>query len=468
VLFNSAQFGLFFTVVYVATVLLPSRRVAGALLVASLLFYGLWVPKALAVLGFLLIANWGLARAMSTSARPKAFLVASVALTLSTLAAFKYGHGLVPLLASHVPFLGRVAQNVEWTTMPLGISFYSFEIISIAVDVHARRLPCPSLGRYALFVTFFPHLIAGPILRGSELLPQLERGGERTPARTRRGLWLFVAGLMKKVVLSDFLLQNLADEAFGNAGFASGPVHLLGVYAFAFQIYSDFSGYTDMARGMACVLGFELPMNFAEPYLSRSPSEFWRRWHMTLSRWLRDYLYVPLGGNRGGAGRTLANLVITMTLGGLWHGAGVNFIVWGALHGVLLVLYRVLGGGRRDEAGPFSPRDVPRALLCFNLVCLLWIPFRAPSFGVTTSYLRGLFQLRTYLHAWPVLSVCTVLGAASLHVLERAVRSRLPAIHARVASAVWGPALEGALLGACLTVAVLASGAGVQFIYFQF
>jgi alginate O-acetyltransferase complex protein AlgI len=210
-------------------------------------------------------------------------------------------------------------------------------------------------------------------------------------------------------------------------------------------------------------------MNFEEPYLSRSPSEFWRRWHMTLSRWLRDYLYVPLGGNRRGPARTEINLMLTMALGGLWHGAGLNFLVWGVLHGALLVIYRRISGGeRREEARPFGRTDVLRVILLFNVVCVLWVPFRSPTWSATLSYLRGLFSPASYLGPWPILPLALVVLCGALHALERALRLRLPQIHERVAKARWGPVLEGTLLGTLVTLALLASGAGVEFIYFQF
>jgi D-alanyl-lipoteichoic acid acyltransferase DltB (MBOAT superfamily) len=303
-------------------------------------------------------------------------------------------------------------------------------------------------------------------MRGSELLPQLEAGGERTRARTRRGLWLFAVGLMKKTVLSDFLLLPYVTEVFDAPGGASAAAHLVAAYSFAFQIYFDFSGYTDMARGLSCVLGFELPMNFEEPYLSRDPSEFWARWHMTLSRWLRDYLYIPLGGNRHGLARTLVALLVTMLLGGLWHGAGVNFVVWGALHGVLLVVYR-LARSRVQRDAPLRWRDAPRIALLFNLVCLAWVPFRAATWSDAATFYAAIMG-RNQLHGWPPLPTAVVVLCMALHVVERALRTRLPQIHEQIARAAWGPVLEGGLLGVVLVGSLLASGAGVEFIYFQF
>ena len=198
-----------------------------------------------------------------------------------------------------------------------------------------------------------------------------------TPERTRRGLWLIASGIGKKMILGDFVLAPFVADVFMSPGVANAPVHWLALYSFAFQIYFDFSGYTDMARGLACLLGYELPVNFLEPYLSRNPAEFWRRWHITLSSWLRDYLYVPLGGNRRGRVRTYLNLLATMLLGGLWHGAGWNFLVWGGIHGLLLVAHRAFAGRTPTQDAPLAWRDAPKLVVCFHAVILPWVFFRA-------------------------------------------------------------------------------------------
>jgi alginate O-acetyltransferase complex protein AlgI len=467
VLFNSVPFALLFAVAYAAFSLSPRRHRERVLLGASLAFYALWVPSYLALLGGLLGLSFLLVRRMVKSARPKLWLVANVVLILSVLATFKYTAFALEQASPLLRGVMHLRLRAPYWLLPLGISFYSFEMVSLAVDIHGGRLKCPPFSRYVLFVTFFPHLIAGPIMRGEELLPQLDAGGERSRERTRRGIWLFAVGLVKKTIISDFLLLPYVNEIFATPGAANGPAHLVAAYSFAFQIYFDFSGYTDMARGLACLLGFELPMNFEEPYLSRDPSEFWTRWHMTLSRWLRDYLYIPLGGNRHGKARMYAALLTTMLLGGLWHGAGVGFIVWGGLHGLLLVLYRVVGGGRGDRERPIGLRDVPRIVLLFHLVCLAWVPFRAASWHDAAAFYGGIAG-RNYVAGWPLLPTAIAVLCMALHVVERSVRTKLPRMHAYIERAAWGPALEGGLLGAVLTASILASGAGVEFIYFQF
>jgi D-alanyl-lipoteichoic acid acyltransferase DltB (MBOAT superfamily) len=467
-LFNTAQFAIFFTAVLLVYRCLPRRGRNAWLLGCSLLFYFLWIPSYLLLLLVEIGVNFALLRAMLRSSRPRVFLVASIVFTLGLLAFFKYAAFLlesaVPLsegLLGHAPPLPEVL-------LPLGISFYSFQILALQIDSFRGTIEPPrSLARYALFVAFFPQLIAGPILRGHEFLPQLERGGHLESERTRRGLWLIAAGLAKKAILGDYLLAPFVNEVYGNPGVASAPVQLLATYGFAFQIYFDFSGYTDMARGMACLLGFELPFNFREPYLSRNPAEFWRRWHTTLSRWLRDYLYIPLGGNRRGPSRIYANLLLTMLLGGLWHGAGWNFVIWGGLHGLLLSLHRRFRRRPTDAERSFAPGDVLRVFTLFHAVCLLWVFFRAETFGDALLILERLLT-GSYGVAWPVLPTAVVAFCFGLHVAERGLRPRLPRIREWLGQGAFGGAIEGLALGAIAALAIAASGVGAEFIYFQF
>jgi D-alanyl-lipoteichoic acid acyltransferase DltB (MBOAT superfamily) len=465
-LFNSFSFAVFFAAVLVLFLAVPRRLKAPVLLGASLVFYALWLPIFVPLLLGTLAVNYALLRMMVRSPRRRVYLVLSITITLALLCTFKYSAFVLDLAMPIVPGLGQLRHGPLELMLPLGISFYSFEIISVAVDVHRGKIPCPSFRDYALFVTFFPHLIAGPIMRGGELIPQFEAGGIRSAARARRGVWLFAIGLAKKTILSDHLLLPFVTEIFGASGAAAGPVHLVALYSFAFQIYFDFSGYTDMARGLATVLGFDLAKNFDEPYLSRNLTEFWRRWHMTLSRWLRDYLYVPLGGNRRGPVRTLVNLMLTMLLGGMWHGAGSNFLAWGGLHGLYLVAGRFRKHERAVDA-PIGWRDIPAIVVTFHLVCLAWIPFRAVTWSDSVMFLRGLASGGYWSH-WPLLPLLIVVLCATLHVFERFMRPRLPAFQIRVADTIWGPWFEGAMLGSVLCASVLASGGGVEFIYFRF
>jgi D-alanyl-lipoteichoic acid acyltransferase DltB (MBOAT superfamily) len=466
-LFNTLQFVLFFALVLAVHRALPRGARNGWLLAASLIFYSLWVPAYLVLLLGDIVVNFILLRRMARSARPRPYLVAILVFTFGLLACFKYAAFLVE---SALPLL-KVGFGFELPVpdvlLPIGISFYSFQIVALAVDTYrGSNEPPQSLSRYTLFVCFFPQLIAGPILRGHQFLPQLESGGDPSRERTRKGLWLIATGTVKKVVLADFALAPYVDNAFGHPGVGTSPEHLIAAYSFAFQIYFDFSGYCDMARGMAYLLGYDLPLNFREPYLSRNPVEFWRRWHITLSRWLRDYLYIPLGGNRAGSVRTHANLLITMLIGGLWHGAGWTFVVWGGLHGILLVGHRLLGRTRAPES-PLRWTDAPRVLLFFHAVCLLWVFFRAPSFSDALIFL-GTFFSGTGLGQWPVLQSGVVLLCAGLHLVERYIRIHIAEVQREVAAASWGPPLEGVALGAVIGLALAVAGAGGQFIYFQF
>jgi alginate O-acetyltransferase complex protein AlgI len=466
-LFNSIQFAIFFVVLLVALRVASWQARVHVLLAASLLFYTLWIPSYLLLLLGTLGVNYLLVLGMLRSAHPRRFVVGSIAFTLALLALFKYALFAVEAAAPLLTRLHLGPIQPPELLLPLGISFYSFEIISLTIDIYRRREPCPSFARYVLFVTFFPHLIAGPIMRGYELLPQLASGGAPDPERTRRGVWLIAAGLVKKTIFADYFLAPFVNDVFAEPGTASGPAHLLALYSFAFQIYFDFSGYTDMARGLACMLGFELPHNFLEPYLSRSASEFWRRWHISLSRWLRDYLYIPLGGNRTGGFRTTLNLMATMLLGGLWHGAGWNFIVWGALHGGLLAAERWYGAPRGVQSDRLSWRDTPRILFTFHAVCLIWVSFRAPTLSAAVAIWTALFT-KSYFVGWPVLPTAVVAVCAGLHVLERNMHGWLAAFLSWLARNACGPAVEGAALGAILMAALVMSGAGVEFIYFQF
>ena len=263
--------------------------------------------------------------------------------------------------------------------LPFGISFFTFETMSYTIDVYRKELPpAERYLDYLLFVCFFPHLVAGPIVRPHTMLPQLAETPVMDADQHADGMWRIAQGLFKKVVIGDFLSENLVKLAFGNPERYSSLEVVIAVYAYAIQIYCDFSGYTDVAIGSAQLFGYRLPPNFDRPYLSLDLQDFWRRWHISLSSWLRDYLYIPLGGSKHGTWKTYRNLFLTMLLGGLWHGAGWTFIVWGALHGGMLAVNRWVSQHR-----PFGAWRLPRWLsifLTFQFVCFAWIFFRASSF----------------------------------------------------------------------------------------
>jgi len=466
-LFNSYSFVIFFLAVLGVARALPGRHRSSFLLGASLLFYFFWIPAYLVLLLFAIGVNYGLVRLLAHATHKRWAVAASVIFPIGLLAYYKYAAFLV---ASFLP-LSNLLIDADFglpdVLLPLGISFYTFQIVALNIDIYRGKIePIESLREYALFVCFFPQLIAGPILRGSQLLPQIHKGGAPSPERTRRGLWLITAGLAKKVLIADVLLAPFVDRVFSAPGFASAPEHLLAVYSFAFQIYFDFSGYTDMARGLALLLGFELPLNFKEPYLSRNPAEFWRRWHITLSEWLRDYLYIPLGGNRRGVSRTRVNLLLTMLLGGLWHGAAWNFVIWGGLHGLLLAAHRAISGGATVEGEGLRWRDAPKVLLLFQVVCLLWIFFRASDFDAAMAIL-GRLLTSDYTSTWPVLQ-CLVIGfCLVLHGIERLARVHVVRMREALGG-VAGGAVEAVVMGIVVGLVILLGGSGEEFIYFQF
>jgi alginate O-acetyltransferase complex protein AlgI len=468
-LFPTLQFALFFGLTVLLHRSVPMRARSGILLGASLIFYGLWIPPYLLLLLGEIGVNYVFLLGIRRGRRPKLWLAASVVFTLGVLASFKY---TIPILRGAIAWLGLAGAEspaLPEILLPLGISFFSFQILGFAIDAYRRELPDLPItpARYALFIAFFPQLVAGPILRAGELLPQLARGPLTNRARDWVGIRLFTWGLVKKVLLSDFLLAPYVDRIFLAPGTGSIESHWIAIYSFAFQIYCDFSGYTDMARGLACILGYDLPENFREPYLSRGPSEFWRRWHITLSRWLRDYLYIPLGGNRSGSGRTYVNLGLTMLLGGLWHGAGWTFVLWGAFHGAMLAVERAMGWRFGAAGDRLKAADWPKIFVFFHLTCLSWVLFRAENLGDALDFYSGLFGASGSI-GWPLVPLLAVVFCAALHLAERWVRtgatpqsetgSRLQPLEV----------IEAAAVGVALAAVVAVGGSGAEFIYFQF
>lgn len=339
-------------------------------------------------------------RSWHQNLRRRVFLIVSIGTGLSTIAVFKYfnffAESFVALINS---FVGRGMDfQPAAIILPIGISFHIFQTLSYTVDVYRRELKATDrLFVYATYLSFFPQLLAGPIQRGKHLLPQfLKERPLVSKEEVKHALWLIVWGLYKKVVVADNMAR-IANATFGpfDQGNFSLPQDgfrlLIGIYAFAFQIYGDFSGYTDMARGIAKLLGFDLTLNFNLPYFARTPSDFWKRWHITLSSWLRDYLYIPLGGNRKGGLLTYWNLMLTMLLGGLWHGASWTFILWGFFHGFILCVYRFF---RVSEDKKFSSWAIPflQGVVMFHLTCLGWLIFRARNIETVAVFLQSIFS----------------------------------------------------------------------------
>ena len=397
-LFNTFEFWFFFAAVFGLYFCLPHRGRLWLLLIASYVFYGAWDWRFLSLIAISTLVDYtlGLQLRRTTGPRARKLLVtASVVINLGILGVFKYAgfflESLSGLLAvagftPHLPTLQIV--------LPVGISFYTFQTLSYTIDVYRRRIePTRDLLRFTVFVAFFPQLVAGPIERAERLLPQLEQPQRVTWEGLREGGWLCLWGLFKKVVIADNF-SLLVDMVYGSGAHPTGPEALLATYAFAVQIYCDFSGYTDIARGVAKMMGIDLVLNFNLPYLAKGARDFWRRWHMSLSTWLRDYLYVPLGGNRRGKHRTQFNLLATMTLGGLWHGAAWTFLVWGLYHGLWLSLDRSSAPLRdrlRPAQGPARWLwDTLAVVLTFHLVCIGWVLFRAESIGSAAALFRSL------------------------------------------------------------------------------
>jgi alginate O-acetyltransferase complex protein AlgI len=466
--FDSLTFILFFALVLVAAGALrgwSARK--NALLLASYVFYAAWSPAFVLLLAGSSVLDWLIARRIAATHDPgrrRAWLILSLVANLGTLALFKYGGFLHDNLAAALAPFGVMLEAPGWSlVLPVGISFYTFQSLSYTLDVYRGKIrPIASLRDFCLFVAFFPQLVAGPIVRFAEFESQLREPRAPTWAVLGPGLALLLWGLFQKVVLADGLFAPVADAAFGAGGAIGAATAWAGVLAFSGQIFCDFAGYSCCAIGSARCLGFFLPQNFRNPYAALGFADFWRRWHISLSTWLRDYLYVPLGGNRGGRGRTYRNLMLTMLIGGLWHGAGWNFVLWGGLHGLFLVLERVLGertGFTPERAR--APAAFAWSLLTLLAVVLAWIPFRARDFDATREFGTQLFAGGGGLSLDQAFAVAGFLLLVAVQRLFRdtgfeTVATRLPA-----------PALAG-LLALLLCAVVLSPGETYAFIYFQF
>jgi alginate O-acetyltransferase complex protein AlgI len=473
----------FFLVVLATYWAMPSHRARlGTLLAASWVFYLAWYPIYLLLFMGLTALNYVAARAVDSrvESQPRtarALVIATIVLDLGNLAFFKYfdffsesGAALVGVVVG-----SEITPPHADFFLPLGISFYTFQMIAYVVDVYRRHCPViRSALKMMLFIAFFPQLIAGPIVRANEFIGQLSAQRKFETRRMIHGLDLIAMGLFKKVVVAD-QLASFVDLVYADPeGLGAGTL-LLAVYAYAIQIYCDFSGYTDIGRGSAYCLGYELPRNFQAPYLSVNLADFWRRWHMTLSRWLRDYLYIPLGGNRGSRISTYRNLILTMVLGGLWHGAAWTFVVWGLLHGVGLAVSRLLHERRGvpAEAPMYSGRIYRwvSIFVTFHFVCVAWIFFRAQDFGTAWTVLTGLVSTNILSSADIAFVGMVKLGlvagsVGALFLLHLAAQRATEAgVHRTRAWALVRPLVWA---GTIVVVSLTASSGPQQFIYFQF
>lgn len=477
--FNSLIFLLFLAVVLPVYYRLQHRAQNVFLLLASYVFYGWWDVRFLGLLWFTSLFDYYCARWIERTDAPgrrRALLIGSMAVNLTVLGLFKYynffAEGAVKVLAA----LGFAADlPTLHVILPLGISFYTFLSMSYTIDVYRRELKATaSLLNYQLFVCYFPHLVAGPIVRASYLLPQCEQPRVIRHDHVINGIWLVLLGFFKKVVIGDRLAQVVNWGFAGHAApFPDANVWLV-VYAFAFQIYADFSGYSDIARGLSKLMGFELPENFRAPYLVTNPPAFWQHWHISLSTWLRDYLYIPLGGNRRGPVRTYANLMTTMLLGGLWHGAGIAYLLWGFFHGLLLVVHRAWTGlfGKKEGAegtvsSIWTRWSLPvRVVIFFHLTCLGWLFFRAGSLPPEVSQTAMVKSFLQAMVRWPQQFDAILPGVLLACAVALVLQWKNDAMQRFVT---WPTRWQAAAVAVVLlAIAGLGVFEGAQFIYFQF
>ena len=472
--FNSFEFAVFLPLVFLLYWTVLRKRQNVLLLAASYLFYGWWDWRFLSLIIISTFTDFYVARAIpgqDDPGRRRLLMLTSVGVNLGILAFFKYFNFFID---SAVEVFGSIGLEPTTPTLtillPVGISFYTFQTLGYTIDVFRGKMePTRDLLSFAVYVAYFPQLVAGPIERASRLLPQIQKLRTRlTAPELRSGLYLILLGLFRKVVIADGLAP-MVDEAFGRSGSGDWLRLLLGIYAFSLQIYGDFAGYSSIARGASRLLGIELMENFRQPYLSRNITHFWRTWHISLSTWLRDYLYITLGGNRRGQLLTYRNLMLTMLLGGLWHGAAWTFVVWGGLHGLYLAAHRSLRHKSPKAADdPFTMSDLVPALVTFHLVALSWIFFRADSFNQAWEYLTGIVTLRgavpDLVGAAEMLSLLLPLGLLSFFIdfVQRQARSQTAPLQ-------WPVASRGLAYGVMIVGLIVFTGGGsVPFIYFQF
>ena len=485
-LFHTWQFWCFFPAVYLVYLLLPRVWMQNALLlVASYWFYAAWDWRFLGlIIASTFVDYWcGLGIASSSSSsRKKLLLVTSLVFNLGLLAIFKYFDFFSQSFTALLNNVGmQMNPRLLGFVLPVGISFYTFQTLSYTIDIYRGQIkPTRNPLNFALFVAFFPQLVAGPIERAKQFLPQIESRRKLDVARLDTGGWLILWGLWKKVVVADNL-GLIVDTIFDASGEATAMLAYLGMVAFTFQIYCDFSGYTDIARGLAKLLGFELMLNFNLPFAALNPADFWRRWHISLSTWLRDYLYIPLGGNRGGAAMTYRNLLITMVLGGLWHGAAWNFVIWGIYHGVILAIHRAFWPDRDVDSRDRTPTPAWQTFLqwfgMFQLTVFGFLIFRCSRRVEVDGLFRdfSLSQFTEMLTSW---SNGWGLDAAGQSMLFRVLVLTLPLVLIQIAQwwkndlyfflkwPLWARSiLYGLLLLMYLLWGVTTSN---QFIYFQF
>ena len=467
-LFNSPVFFVFFICYLIVHWLTPQRFRLWTMIAGSTVFYGYWnwiftgLPFALVLLAFL--TTWWTVSAAPGERRLR--LGVSIVVLLTPLLVFKYTNFIWHDVIGALVNLEGIAPDGRLLNfaLPLGISFVTFTLIAYLVDVSTGRYPAPASPRWLLgYTLFFPHLIAGPILRPHELIPQLQRQMPIRRGNLLPGLALFTSGLIKKMVFAD-PIGAVVTAIYAQPDGRGAAEYLFALYGFSVQIYCDFSGYTDMALGTALILGVRLPGNFLRPYLATSIADFWRRWHITLSHWLRDYIYIPLGGSRDGTGPTIRNVIITMAIGGMWHGANWTFLIWGLLHGIGVAASQLL---RRHAPLWMRPPRWVLILVTFHVVALLWVLFRAPDISTAVTVLKGClggasFEGATTFIAAHLFEGVLILAFFLIHPWDDGRRVRIMA-------KTLPPAVVGAIIltGFVLAIAIGAESPA-QFIYFEF
>ena len=473
-LFNSFEFAIFFPIVFALYLVLGHTGRNRMLLVASYVFYGWWDWRFLSLIILSTLTDYYCGLRIGEAVdetRRKFFLTVSVCMNLGILGFFKYFDFFLENFKALLTSLG-VATNLDTLgiILPVGISFYTFQTMSYTIDIYRREMePTHRFFDFALFVSFFPQLVAGPIERAKQLLPQILAPRVVTWQKVQEGAYLILWGLFMKMFVADNLAK-LVDPVFAAEAPQSGVQVLLALYAFAFQIFCDFAGYSEIARGLAKCLGIELMVNFNLPYFATTPSEFWRRWHISLSQWLRDYLYIPLGGNRDGTFMTYRNLSLTMLLGGLWHGAAWTFVFWGAYQGALLVVHRL--------AKPFL-KSLPeirsrafatawwmlRVAVFFQFVCIGWLLFRAQSMHQVGQMLHSIF-FNFHLEGFDFVSMVrkmTIYLAVLLPINAVQYQSR-----DLMAPNRWRPAFLAIFQAVMLYLLIFHTSSEREFIYFEF
>lgn len=404
-LFNSFIFFIFLGIVLPLFYILPQKWKNPLLLVSSYFFYGYWDWRFTGLLALSTIVDFIIGKklfATENHKKRKALLIISMAVNLGILGFFKYFGFFIDSFEAITATLGMHLDYLHLNIiLPVGISFYTFQTMSYTIDIYRKRMePTNSLMDFAVFVAFFPQLVAGPIERAANLLPQITNLPKVTKDQIEKGITLIVTGLFMKVMIGD-TTGRIVDRIFSDPEIYKSPELLAALVLFSIQIYADFSGYSSIARGVAKLLGIELMKNFEQPYLSSNITEFWRRWHISLSSWLKDYLYISLGGNRKGNRRTYINLMLTMLLGGLWHGASWNFVIWGGLHGLYLAVHKLMLGDRKPQA-EYKYAGLQSIVIyvlkvagTYLLVLFTWLFFRATDFNTTQIFFSKMWNWET-------------------------------------------------------------------------